>query len=90
MSTKSSNSTGINWESNEIAERRNRGRAQRFAMHGPATQMMLDLAGVKTGISSSGRSGRHGRSNSHSRSARWGDWLRFGHGHFRLYAEAHG
>ena len=49
MSTKSSNSTGINWESNEIAERRNRGRAQRFAMHGPATQMMLDLAGVKTG-----------------------------------------
>ena len=49
MSTKSSDSTGINWESNEVAERRNRGRAQRFAMHGPATQMMLDLAGVRTG-----------------------------------------
>jgi parallel beta-helix repeat protein len=49
MSTKSSNTMGINWESNEIAERRNRGRAQRSAMHGPATQMMRDLAEVKTG-----------------------------------------
>lgn len=49
MSTKSSGSTGINWESNDIAERRNRGRAQRSAMHGQATQMMLDLAGVGTG-----------------------------------------
>jgi ubiquinone/menaquinone biosynthesis C-methylase UbiE len=38
-----------NWASPEIAERRNRGRAQRSAMHGQATQMMLDLAGVGTG-----------------------------------------
>jgi ubiquinone/menaquinone biosynthesis C-methylase UbiE len=38
-----------NWKSAETAERRNRGRAQRSAMHGQATQMMLDLAGVATG-----------------------------------------
>lgn len=38
-----------NWKSSETAERRNRGRAQRSAMHGQATQMMLDLAGVGTG-----------------------------------------
>ena len=49
MPTKPSDSTGINWESTEVAERRNRGRAQRSAMHGQATQMMLDLAGVATG-----------------------------------------
>jgi ubiquinone/menaquinone biosynthesis C-methylase UbiE len=42
-------STKVNWESDEIAERRNRGRAQRSAMRGPATEMMLDLAGVGTG-----------------------------------------
>ena len=49
MATKPSDSTGINWESNEIAERRNRRRVQRSAMHGQATQIMLDLAGITTG-----------------------------------------
>jgi ubiquinone/menaquinone biosynthesis C-methylase UbiE len=48
-STKSPHSTRVNWESDEIAERRNRGREQRSAMHGPATQTMLDLAGIGTG-----------------------------------------
>jgi len=41
--------TGINWESSEIAERRSRGQARRVELHGPATEMMLDLAEVRTG-----------------------------------------
>src|SRR5918992_3216573 len=49
MSTKPPGSTGINWESNEVAERRNRGRARRAELQGPATEMMLDLAEVRTG-----------------------------------------
>jgi SAM-dependent methyltransferase len=49
MSTKSPDSAGINWESSEVAERRNRGRARRVEIQGPATQMMLDLAEVRTG-----------------------------------------
>jgi len=39
----------INWASQEVAEQRNRGRARRAALQGPATEMMLDLAGVRTG-----------------------------------------
>jgi ubiquinone/menaquinone biosynthesis C-methylase UbiE len=39
----------INWESQEVAERRNRGRARRAELQGPATQLMLDLAEVRTG-----------------------------------------
>jgi ubiquinone/menaquinone biosynthesis C-methylase UbiE len=39
----------INWESSEVAERRSRGRARRAELQGPATQMMLDLAEVRTG-----------------------------------------
>jgi ubiquinone/menaquinone biosynthesis C-methylase UbiE len=49
MSTKSLDSTGMNWESSEVAERRNRGRARRVEIQGPATQMMLDVAEVRTG-----------------------------------------
>ncbi len=49
MSTKSPDSPGMNWESNEVAERRNRGRARRVEIQGPATQMMLDVAEVRTG-----------------------------------------
>ena len=49
MLTKSPNSTGMNWESSEVAERRNRGRAGRLEIQGPATQMMLDVAEVRTG-----------------------------------------
>ena len=49
MSTKPPGSTAINWESNEVAERRNRGRARRAELQGPATEMMLDLAEVRTG-----------------------------------------
>jgi ubiquinone/menaquinone biosynthesis C-methylase UbiE len=41
--------TGINWESQEVAERRNRGRARRAELQGPATEMMLDLADVRSG-----------------------------------------
>jgi ubiquinone/menaquinone biosynthesis C-methylase UbiE len=41
--------SGINWTSQETAERRNRGRARRSAIQGPATQMMLDLAEVRGG-----------------------------------------
>jgi ubiquinone/menaquinone biosynthesis C-methylase UbiE len=41
--------SGINWTSQEAAERRNRGRARRGAIQGPATEMMLDLAEVRTG-----------------------------------------
>jgi ubiquinone/menaquinone biosynthesis C-methylase UbiE len=40
---------GINWASSEVAERRNRGRAGRVAFQGPATETMLDLAGIRTG-----------------------------------------
>jgi len=39
----------INWDSSEVAERRNRGRARRADLQGPATEMMLDLAEVRTG-----------------------------------------
>ncbi|HEY6365994.1 MAG TPA: class I SAM-dependent methyltransferase [Candidatus Binatia bacterium] len=39
----------MNWESSEVAEQRNRGRARRAEVQGPATQMMLDLAEVRTG-----------------------------------------
>src|SRR5215470_2806781 len=39
----------INWDSSEVAERRNRGRARRAELQGPATEMMLDLAEVRTG-----------------------------------------
>ena len=51
MATKSPapGETGINWESSEIAERRGRGQARRAALQGPATEMMLDLAEVRTG-----------------------------------------
>jgi ubiquinone/menaquinone biosynthesis C-methylase UbiE len=41
--------SAINWSSQEVAERRNRGRARRGEIQGPATQMMLDLAEVRTG-----------------------------------------
>ena len=44
-----SSDTDINWSSQEVAERRNRGRARRGEIQGPATQMMLDLAEVRTG-----------------------------------------
>jgi ubiquinone/menaquinone biosynthesis C-methylase UbiE len=51
MTSKSAdlNEAGINWASNEVAERRNRGRARRAQFMGPATEMMLDLAGIRTG-----------------------------------------
>jgi ubiquinone/menaquinone biosynthesis C-methylase UbiE len=52
MATKSvtPGETGINWESQEVAERRSRGRARRAELQGPATELMLDLAEVRTGI----------------------------------------
>ena len=40
---------GINWDSGEVAERRSRGRARRAELQGPATEIMLDLAEVRTG-----------------------------------------
>jgi len=51
MTTKSPTpgETGINWESQEVAERRNRGRARRAELQGPATELMLDLAEVRSG-----------------------------------------
>ena len=47
--TASPDATGIDWESSEVAERRNRGRARRAALQGPATETMLDMADVRTG-----------------------------------------
>ena len=49
MSAKSRDATSINWESSEIAERRNRGRARRAELQRPATEMMLDLAEIRLG-----------------------------------------
>src|SRR5262245_34950721 len=49
MSTKLPGSTGMNWESSEVAERRNRGRERRSQLQRPATEMMLDLAEVRAG-----------------------------------------
>jgi ubiquinone/menaquinone biosynthesis C-methylase UbiE len=51
MTNKSSDpgEAAINWESTEVAERRNRGRARRVELQGPATEMMLELAEVRTG-----------------------------------------
>jgi SAM-dependent methyltransferase len=49
MATKSPDplEAALNWESSEVAEQRNRGRARRAELQGPATQMMLDLAEVR-------------------------------------------
>ena len=44
-----SSDAGINWESSEIAERRSRGQAGRDEIYGPGTELMLDLADVRTG-----------------------------------------
>jgi SAM-dependent methyltransferase len=51
MTDKSSDprEAAINWESQEVAERRNRGRVRRAELQGPATELMLDLAEVRTG-----------------------------------------
>ena len=49
MSERSRDATSINWESSEIAERRNRGRARRAELQRPATEMMLDLAEIRLG-----------------------------------------
>ena len=43
------NNSAINWESQEVAERRGRGRARRAELQGPATEMMLNLAEVRSG-----------------------------------------
>jgi len=40
---------GINWASQEVAERRSRGQARRAQLMGPATELMLDLADVRAG-----------------------------------------
>ena len=54
MTSKSPDSdTGIDWQSSEVAESRNRGRARRGEIQGPATQMMLDLAGFGPAAGSS-------------------------------------
>jgi SAM-dependent methyltransferase len=51
MTDKSSDpgEAAINWESTEVAEQRSRGRARRAELQGPATELMLDLAEVRTG-----------------------------------------
>ena len=51
MTSKSAdlNETGMNWASREVAERRSRGQAGRDEIYGPATELMLDLADVRTG-----------------------------------------
>ena len=40
---------GINWESDEVAEHWSRNQARRDEHIGPATEMMLDLAGLQSG-----------------------------------------
>jgi ubiquinone/menaquinone biosynthesis C-methylase UbiE len=51
MTSKSAdlNETGMNWASREVAEHRSRGQAGRDEIYGPATELMLDLADVRTG-----------------------------------------
>ncbi len=51
MTSKSAdlNEAGINWASREVAERRSRGQAGRGEIYGQATELMLDLADVRTG-----------------------------------------
>jgi len=43
------NEAGMNWASREVAERRSRGQAGRGEIYGQATELMLDLADVRTG-----------------------------------------
>ena len=43
------NETGMNWASREVAERRSRGQAGRGKIYGQATELMLDVADVRTG-----------------------------------------
>ena len=51
MTTNSSDPSdaGINWESDEVAEHWSRNQARRDEHIGPATEMMLDLAGLQSG-----------------------------------------
>jgi ubiquinone/menaquinone biosynthesis C-methylase UbiE len=51
MSAKSldHNKAGVNWASDEIVEEWSRNQARRDAVMGPATEMMLDLADLRTG-----------------------------------------
>ena len=51
MPTKSSDPSeaGINWASDEVAEHWSRNQARRDEHIGPATEMMLDLAGLQSG-----------------------------------------
>ena len=51
MTTKSTDlsEAGVNWASQEVAERRSRGQARRTQLMGPATELMLDLADVRAG-----------------------------------------
>jgi hypothetical protein len=39
----------MNWASREFAERGSRGQAGRDEIYGPATELMLDVADVRTG-----------------------------------------
>jgi hypothetical protein len=50
MTTMSSNpiEAGMNWASREVAERRSRGQVGRDEIYGPAKELMLDLADVRT------------------------------------------
>jgi ubiquinone/menaquinone biosynthesis C-methylase UbiE len=43
------NKAGVNWESDEVAEHWRRNQARRDEHIGPATEMMLDLADLRTG-----------------------------------------
>jgi ubiquinone/menaquinone biosynthesis C-methylase UbiE len=51
MSAKSldPNRAGVNWASDEIVEEWSRNQARRDKVIGPATEMMLDLADLRTG-----------------------------------------
>ena len=50
MTTKLSDpiEAGMNWASREVAEPRSRGQVGRDEIYGPATELMLDLADVRT------------------------------------------
>ena len=78
---------GINWESDEVAEHWSRNQARRDEHIGPATEMMLDLAGLQSWSPCARCSGWHWRTDFVGGSAGRSSRPRVGHRPFLKDAE---
>jgi hypothetical protein len=86
----SNESDRSNWTSSETAERRSRGRARRATLQGPATELMFDLAEIRTGCRVLELAAGTGGSNCHGGGASGADRLCISHGHFCQHAQGSG